>query len=180
MKGKRKRAPGFTMVEVLVVMAILAFLATLSFWGLSEIRQNMRIRQTQELTTRVSSAIKEFHTQYLEWPTQTMLDGLAPPQTWYEFLNRGYTEIKAGTSTLSKYENRGAFLELNDSNLDTAGAIIDVWQQPLVIDVDAVNNRVLVYSLGPDMESDNGLYRGDGNEEAAYTTPEPIDDIPGK
>jgi len=181
MAAAGKRSSGFTLIEILVVIAILAFLASISFWGMSAIRQSMRIRQTQALVQRVSSSIRSFQTTFSEWPTQTLLDSLAPPQNWPDFLRGGYLKVPAGGSDpMPKYENRGPFIEFSNRELDSDGDVVDIWGNKIVILVDDVNKRLLVYSFGPDLQSDNGMYRGDGHEEADYTSAEPIDDIVAK
>ena len=157
---KNSRRWGFTMVEILVVMAIISFLASLSFWGLSQIRWNMRIRQTHALVQRVGSAVKNFHTQYLEWPKETDMATLNVD--WYDFLNFAYTQIKLPSSTVSRYEYRGPWLELNNSELNSKREIVDIWANPIIIKIDEAVGSLLVYSLGPNGESDDAHYPGDG------------------
>jgi prepilin-type N-terminal cleavage/methylation domain-containing protein len=172
---KNSRRWGFTMVEVLVVMAIIVFLASLSFWGLSQIRKNMRIRQTSALVERVSSAIRNFRTQYLEWPKETDMAVLG--MDWYDFLNNGYTQMKLPSSNQSKYEYRGPWLELNDSELNSKREIIDVWGSPVAILIDTVANTLLVYSLGPNGTCDDGHFVGDGCPDGTH---DDADDIVAK
>ena len=172
---KNSRRWGFTMVEVLVVMAIIVFLASLSFWGLTQIRKNMRIRQTGALVTRVSSAIRDFRTQYLEWPKETDMAVLS--MDWYEFLNNGYTQVKLASGAMSKYEYRGPWLELNNSELNSKKEIIDIWGNPIIIEIDAVANTLLVYSFGPNGTSDDSHFVGDGCPDGTH---DDADDIVAK
>ena len=148
MRERDGSSTGFTMVEVLVVIAIMAFLASLSFWGITEIRKGMKIKLSSATVSALSSGIRTFHTTFLEWPTQTMLDSLMPPQKWHEFLNGGYTRVPGPAG--AKFESRTAFLELPGSALDTSGDVIDAWGNPVYIHVDAVKGAGLVYSFGPD------------------------------
>jgi len=58
------------------------------------------------------------------------------------------------------------------------GDIMDVWGNPIAIEIDAAKKSVLVYSFGEDEESDMGHYLGDGCPDADHAgLEEPVDDI---
>lgn len=172
---------GFTLVEMLIVISLIVFLASLTFWTLQQAKAGIREKTTLALVTQVSSSIREFHSLYLIWPPDPEnLDakkgewGLPAETTWYEFMNHEYVKSKKNDQPV--FEARGPWLEIENRFIDENGDIVDVWGNPVFIDVDAATNAVLVYSYGPDGESDNGCYEGDGEDHSGLTPP--IDDIP--
>jgi len=139
---------GFTLIEILVVIAVITFLAGISFVSISAIKESTRRNLTLAWATQTAAAIHSFHTQHSDWPTDTLRGSRVPPQKWYEFLNHGYTKVMDGA--MPKYETSTVYLELPARAVDSSGEIIDAWGRKLVIKVDSDKGTVLVYSIGPD------------------------------
>ncbi len=74
---------------------------------------------------------------------------------------------------------RPAILDnLKESQVDESGRMIDPWESPYVIEFP--EDSVLVYSFGPDCDSDEGHYEGDGcadGDHGSLGIPEPWDDV---
>lgn len=178
------RRTGFTLIEMLVVIALMIFLASLTFWGLQSARRHIRISTTRSIVGRMDTAIREFYAQYLEYPptpaempAKAGAWGLDAGTTWYDFMNHAYQNAK--DKGQPKFEARGPRLTIEKRFIDqTNGDIIDIWGNPIIVEIDAVTKSVLVYSFGEDEENDEGHYTGDGCPEADHGGyDEPVDDI---
>jgi len=64
----RRRAPGFTLIEVLVVIFIIAVLASLLLLGVQRYRQKAYIEGTQGTLSKVKSALEEYYGLFREYP----------------------------------------------------------------------------------------------------------------
>ena len=68
MNDKRMRGRGFTIVELMVVIAIISILMTLLFSGVRGAMSSARERRTSALCNAVQSGLAAYHAQYDEWP----------------------------------------------------------------------------------------------------------------
>ena len=161
MKRKLGDTGAFTVTELLVAMAIMVFLGSVSLIGVPELLKSSKNRSTQALIQQVASGVKTFrkaHGAYPPLPEEMPLKvaewGLPKGTSWYQFMNRSYAA--AEERGMSKFEARGAFLELPRSRLDPEGRIIDAWLNPVRIHLDREHGIVIVSSSGADGEFGTG------------------------
>jgi general secretion pathway protein G len=82
-QARRRRRAGFTLAELLAVVAILAILAGVSIYGYKEIIGNMRVKTAITESKGLSKALKDFAMAHLEeFPPQ----GFPDPSTGFEVL----------------------------------------------------------------------------------------------
>jgi general secretion pathway protein G len=65
---RARHKAGFTLVEILIVVAIVGVLAMLAGWGVMEVRQKARINQAQIDLAQLHEAIKELMWDTGYWP----------------------------------------------------------------------------------------------------------------
>jgi prepilin-type N-terminal cleavage/methylation domain-containing protein len=66
----RKSYKAFTMVELLVAMAIIGLLIAVAIWGIGLAQQSARNTQRREAATQMVAAISEFYSRYNVQPTE--------------------------------------------------------------------------------------------------------------
>jgi len=70
MMQARKRASGFTLIEVLMVIVILGMLATVAIVSLRGTREGAKEDTTRRLLEQVANALDTFETHMTRYPTQ--------------------------------------------------------------------------------------------------------------
>lgn len=149
MRRDRARRTGFTLIEVLLVTAILVFLGTVAVVGYSRIKAGQDKKSAKLMVDQVASAVKIFQTQMNRLPTA----------------DKGLTElITAPDDDAQKklwVDGGGPFLE---------NSVIpkDPWGQEIKYKfIDASGDTpqsFQVYSTGPDMQ--------DGTDDDIKSTPD--------
>jgi prepilin-type N-terminal cleavage/methylation domain-containing protein len=171
---------GFTLVELLVVITLIAVLAGVSVPVYNSIMKNMRVTQTRVLAVSLQNSVKGYYTEYQKYPvpstggseteairTDSMLipalmgkDPITNPRQ-IPFL----PELKDATET-GKY---GLIMEGGGA---TSARVVDSWGEEYFVimdldynnevenpDVDSASSTlyqtILVYSGGEDREPEN-------------------------
>src|SRR5213080_2549118 len=97
------RASGFTLVELLIVIAIIAILVGLLFPAFKGVQDQAKRTQTKNDLTQIVTAVNAFYTEYGKYPTAATTDATAtygPGGSTTE--NSGlFTELRATTSALN-------------------------------------------------------------------------------
>jgi prepilin-type N-terminal cleavage/methylation domain-containing protein len=158
MRGKSKRS-GFTLIEVLVVMAIISILIVGIIVGVGGMRKRAMGEKTKALLNRISVALGSYHAQFRSYPA----DGYDRPlfvmygrnrqrvkgsTALVYFLCRPLTKLyRIGADGEIRRQTVGPFLELKKDELsgdaartiderldDPRTEILDAWGHPIHYD----------------------------------------------
>lgn len=164
---KAERKGGFTLVEMLVVVAIIALLAAILIPTLGGAQKTARKRKADLECTSIKTAVEQFFTdfRYMPWKVGSDKDRVGEDK-WATSAGdqQGVIEMLQGENKLGK-----SYLEIssrgNDKDSGSAaekGVFRDPWGNLYRIGMDrnldqqvdfngkTYKARVLVYSLGPD------------------------------
>ncbi len=119
----KTRNSGFTLLELLLVMAILVVLASLSTFAVLNLKKGALRKAAQTEISTLSQACKMYKLQVNQFPTK--LDDLFTPP-----------------SGLDRETWGGPYLDQPVNN--------DPWQRPYTYGRDEANDRVMISSAGPD------------------------------
>ena len=129
---------GFTLLELMVVVAIIMILAGILMPAMVKIQQKSKIRKAQAEVKNLATAIRAYHTEYGEWPANPAAGGL--------WINN--TNLVIGCLVGSGNPKKINFYEVNDTTV----ALCDPFRSnlPYRIEISVTSNYVKVYSFGPD------------------------------
>jgi prepilin-type N-terminal cleavage/methylation domain-containing protein len=71
-----KKKSGFTLVELMVAMSIVAVLIGLSVFGISTAQRNLRDNQRRDAVTSLATALADYYTNNNQYPTSTTFSAL--------------------------------------------------------------------------------------------------------
>ena len=125
-RNQRRNRRGFTLMEILLVTAILVAMASMAGFAYVSIQRSMTIRNTRTEIGTLETACDMFHTNVQAFPT-TLRDLQAIPQ--------GVDATTWG----------GPYLK---TNVD----LLDPWQTEYKYNVDEANLSVSISSAGPDRQ----------------------------
>ncbi len=168
----KNSASGFTLVEMLVVVAIIALLAAILIPSLGGAQKTARKRKAELECNAIKTAVEQFHGDfhYMPWKVKNDKERVGA-DSWAEDAadQKDVMDILRGENKLGK-----AYLEV--SSRDTKGdegVFYDPWGNPYRIGIDrnldqqvdykgkTYKARVLVISLGPDGEESDGNGKDD-------------------
>ena len=132
--GLAKRASGaFTLIEMLIVLAIIMGLVALSVPLAGSLTRNARIKETRALISEVNGAILEYHNAWNDYPGSLYSD-------------------------LAKNERNGPFLPAGLDTYVKNGAIVDAWGNTLAYNkiITMPGGVPIITSYGPDGGSGGG------------------------
>ncbi len=179
---------GFTLIEILIVIAIIAILMTIGMFAFSAIQEKKRTETARVTISALSTALDQYRSDYSYYPSG---DGSETSSTkLYEALYRdedgdGRPDMDPeGKGRLKPYWDK---LKPDSSDPDGVNVkrrngryvICDPWGTPYryrlgsgMNAVDATGNRGSginadfdIWSLGPDMKGNNGPYKTGDNED---------------
>lgn len=168
----------FSLIELLVVIGIIALLASLIFPAISMVKENARKTQAKAMATNLVMAIKQYETTYgllpvkstdVTNPTHEVLKDDATYDLLIELLSRvngpGSWDGTNGSASDPGNVRKTRFLEV-PSTYDVHHAYVDPWGNRFRVGIDAnydkkvtgfitkeLNGTVFVYSLGPKVKS---------------------------
>ncbi|MFP4028716.1 MAG: type II secretion system protein [Candidatus Brocadiia bacterium] len=135
---------GFTLIEILVVVAIIGMLAGMILAASHQVRERAKRDNTYMLLQRTETALEEYRDLYGSWPTAGG-SGLIPNETVARILMEADTGGKAEGTT-------GAAIQ-EDSGGDPQ--VVDPWENPIRILKGGFNRPDLdIWSLGPNGTDD--------------------------
>jgi len=162
-----RRAVGFTVIELLVTIAIIAFLMVALFMGLSKIRQRTQAGQAKNLIEKVHSALETYNLKFRTYPPTATPSGLTGSKALYYWVATAFRKAP----DLSKGEvaasiNAGPFMSFDQRDLRLNGAeqeIVDPWGKALHFSIESVKDAAgfdiespKVYSFGVNQADDLG------------------------
>jgi general secretion pathway protein G len=123
----RRRRGGFTLMEVLLVVAILIILAGLATVAIRQAYNNARVSATKLNAKSIAQSIDTYYLGLGQLPPSlealiAMPDGLAVPEKW-----------------------QGPYLKTENNRLP-----VDSWNREFIYEVDPQTEEFIVYSVGPD------------------------------
>jgi prepilin-type N-terminal cleavage/methylation domain-containing protein len=146
------RAPrGFTLVELLIVISIMAILAGILIPSITVVRQQAKIAGAQSLIKRLEAAIVSFESDHGYYPPDAVETGTAlydpvqpdlsslattpitadqvPPQALYYYVTNGFVGENAPYTTIARGAEAYFFDEVFTQRLP---AIVDPWGRPFL------------------------------------------------
>jgi type II secretion system protein G len=154
MSGFRKQTAGFTLLELLIVIVIIAILFAIIMPSVFSLKQKARIRQAGVEVNAVAMAIRGYHTEYGEWPVSPSTGGV-----WSNYNGRVLY-------ALTKPGNTKGINFMETTNVTDAASLKDPFKTmvPYVVTIDVAGNSVTVYSAGPNGVYEYGKPTGNGDD----------------
>ena len=150
--GVRRPSSGFTLLELMLVIGIIAILASLLFPVVIGARAKVKQQQAMADTRTILMAIKAYRQEYGKWPAQVQ----QARDTTYVVSNYCVIQPLLGSNWHGFNPKNKIFLNLQISSnrMDTSGNYLDPWLVPYVICVDedgdnsmsVTTNQVMTYS----------------------------------
>jgi len=113
---------GFTLVELMVVIAIIALLAALVFPMIQRAQKAADLRKAQIEVEALASALRAYLQEYSRWPVGNAAEG---------DVNITIVKILTAHPDARTQNPRGRiFLRLNTVATNASGAVIDPWGNP--------------------------------------------------
>jgi|GEM_PF-385974 len=173
---------GFTLVELLAVVAIIAFLVSLLLAGIAAVRNAARKNRARTEVSAILHALKAYYNEYTQWPTNNLCgypNWPANPAQIEDTIN-GIETLAPVLTMLAGHDptnnpRRIVFLEAPAGSINTNGAFVDPWGNPykfmydlnydgkVVINFTSFSGSttledtaVAVWSRGPDLSDEEG------------------------
>jgi prepilin-type N-terminal cleavage/methylation domain-containing protein len=151
--GTRARPFGFTILELLVVIAVIAILAAISLTAAFLLTKHMDIKTARANAARLSRAIESYSTQRSCLPVHSNYDPVTAADGAYE---------NAEILEQLNVKDREPFFTPRRSELNANGSFKDTWGTPYrylpwkAKPSDVVYKFHQVYSCGPNMRWEMG------------------------
>ena len=137
MSKRSQRGAGFTLVELLVTMAIIGLLIALLLPAVQSVRESARKSQCQNQLRQLGLALHNYHDHHLTFP----------PGSWMEGPNRRILSGWGWGAMILPHIDQGPLYQRIDFNLGTAvggnlpliGARVSMWQCPSEISADRLH-----------------------------------------
>ena len=167
---------GFTLVEMLVVLGVISFLAAALFVGTNKLRARARMGATNVLIEKVRDGLEAYKLFYRAYPTPMPRVGFTNNESLYYYLTTSFRMTpNLANAEVASTLNAGPlcpFSETETADVNKTGrrSIVDSWQTPLqfkfIIKTGDADPRAgwtqtqtsipLLYSCGPNKVDENG------------------------
>lgn len=141
MEARRTGKNGFTLVEILVVLAILLFLAAISLPVAHRARNKATNAKTRTIIAQIEAALSLYENDFGDYPENQ------------ESGNQPLTRLLQGPVDNPVW--KGPYLRVKQEDTDPNGNILDAWRTPLQYrypQTDHENVQYTLVSCGPDRE----------------------------
>lgn len=155
MKGSSECKWGFTLLELLAVIAILGMLFAILFPAIAGVKMKAKIKKAETEVKSLATAIRAYHTEYTRWPVNPNAGG-----TWSNN-NQQVLECLVGAHTNNS--RRITFIELTGPITTMCDPFASNMPYRIVIDV--LGKTVKVWSCGENCVDERGL----GGDDIAVT-----------
>ncbi|MBI1884504.1 MAG: type II secretion system protein GspG [Chlamydiae bacterium] len=165
---------GFTVIEMLVVISVIAILASIILPALNSAQKKAKITKTQSMIDSITTAFKQYRTDFGAYPlddTIPNVSGGSPTsaECIYYYSAASFVagenadEITAGPYMEYRQKDEGTSTQSADMDGDGASddsifPVVDAWGNSLIyIEPGTHNtNSFDIYSYGPDGADDSG------------------------
>lgn len=170
-KNSQRTSRGFTLVELLVVMAIIMALAALGFAGIQNALIKSKVVKTKNVATNISQAVQSFMDEYASMPVDSPLTGDTEYQTDQQDFTKVLQILKGKeTGTTAHVNVRDLdLLVIADAknNLDgivwqsnSPSKILDSWGKPFTLIIDGDYSKEITIPGKYRRKGDQEIYRG--------------------
>ena len=146
----RRGRSGFTLIELMVVVAIIAVLIGIMLPAYSGMKQKALMKRAEADARALASAIRAYHTEFSEWPYNPAGGGL-----WYT--TNGFfvklTSAGNGRRNFSEWDQGNQLL--GDPFRSRSSTVPTT--QPYRVQISVTDNYVRVWSCGMNCVDDNGI-----------------------
>ncbi len=137
---QKKDSMGFTLLELLTVMAIIGILAGLLLPALSKQKQRALKQKAQAEVSSIATALRSYYTEYTRWPIN--------PSTTQTWTNDNYVVLEYLLADHADNPRQIHFIDLQSKTTP----LCDPFKSnlPYRVEINVTGNFVRVWSLGPD------------------------------
>lgn len=164
----KQREGGFTLVELLTVIAIIALLAGLIFPAVISVQDKAKRSKAKSMIQSLSVALKMYQNDFGVYPTDSDVGASSGAAALYTALGQRYIGTSAG--------NVGPYMEFKSKDLNGSSEVVDPWGTPYYYypddddgsTGDAPYNNVYsfdLYSAGKDQTTPSGSGGGTGSDD---------------
>ncbi len=139
---------GFTLVELMVVIAIIGILASITVSVAMKVAEHMKVEQARGGLARLAQALEAYKAQAGCLPAQTAYNAETDPDGAYQ-----NCEVVAQLQGLM---HLGPLLKVSESEKTPAGSFKDPWGRPYRVLVDAEQGVFRAGSPGPNRRWEMG------------------------
>jgi len=137
--GKKRRTKGMTLIEVLVVIAIVSCLTAIALPAYYKARARALTVKTQAIINSVEAALSMYGTDFGDYPQYdgegssilvSLLQGPVESVFW-----------------------KGPYMRFKSEDIDSKGNIVDSWKMPIYYrypQTEHSNTPYIIFSAGPD------------------------------